>query len=106
MYSQVQLLFKDAPDLLAEFKDFLPDASMAFTPPAGGSTILTQPTLGPAVPAQWSDIDKDKFSKKPVVSAPKKRRKAPEKDTTPVPSSRSLLNRVRPLVVLLLLADV
>lgn len=100
VYAQVQLLFKDAPDLLAEFKDFLPEASMAFTASAGVPSILT-PTFGPGVPAQWSDMDKDKITKKPVVSAPRKRRKAPEKDTTPVPSSRSLLTRVRPLIVLL-----
>jgi histone deacetylase complex regulatory component SIN3 len=27
VFAQVQVLFKDAPDLLAEFKDFLPSAS-------------------------------------------------------------------------------
>ncbi|KAF8560140.1 hypothetical protein OG21DRAFT_1401704 [Imleria badia] len=95
VYAQVQLLFKDALDLLAEFKDFLPEASMAFATPGGVPNILPQPTLGPGIPGQWSDIDKDRIGKKPVVAPPKKRRKGPEKDTTPVPSSRSIVSRAK-----------
>ncbi|KAG8219608.1 hypothetical protein J3R82DRAFT_562 [Butyriboletus roseoflavus] len=95
VYAQVQLLFKEAQDLLAEFKDFLPEASIAFAGPGGVASILPQPTVGPGVPAQWSDIDKDKIGKKPLVSAPKRRRKGPEKDTTPVPSSRSTVSRAK-----------
>ncbi|KAF9245891.1 hypothetical protein BU15DRAFT_85551 [Melanogaster broomeanus] len=77
VYAQVQVLFKDAPDLLAEFKDFLPEVSMAFSGTNGAS------------------IEKDKNGKKAVVSAAKKRRKAPEKDTTPVPPSRSTVSRAK-----------
>lgn len=66
---------------------------MAF---AGVATIPPQPPLGLGIPPQWSDIDKDKIGKKPVV-APKKRRKGPEKDSTPVPPSRSIVSRVRVL---------
>ncbi|KAF8140489.1 hypothetical protein EV363DRAFT_1152523 [Boletus edulis] len=95
VYAQVQVLFKDAPELLAEFKDFLPEASMAFAAPGGVASILPQPTLGPAHSAQWSDMDKDKIGKKPLVAPPKKRRKAPEKDLTPVPSSRSIVSRAK-----------
>ena len=98
VYAQVQLLFKDAPDLLSEFKDFLPEASMAFAAPGGVASILPQSALGPGIPPQWSDMDKDKVGKKPVVAPPKKRRKAPEKDTTPVPPSRSIVSRVRVVV--------
>ncbi|KAG9314155.1 hypothetical protein JVU11DRAFT_4941 [Chiua virens] len=91
--AQVQLLFKDALDLLAEFKDFLPEAPMALGGPSSGATLFQQPTVGPGVPAQWSDVDKDKIGKKLAVSAPKKRRKGPDKDTTPVPFSRSLTKK-------------
>ncbi|KAH0838112.1 Sin3 family co-repressor-domain-containing protein [Lanmaoa asiatica] len=40
-------------------------------------------------------MDKDKIGKKPVVSAQKRRRKGPEKDTTPVPSSRSITKKLK-----------
>lgn len=72
---------------------------MAFAAPGGVANILPQPTLGPGIPAQWPDIDKDRIGKKPPAAPPKKRRKGPEKDTTPVPSSRSLVSRVRFLVL-------
>lgn len=101
VYAQVQLLFKDALDLLAEFKDFLPEASLAFAAPGGVAGILPQPTVSPGVPAQWSDTDKDKITKKPLVSAPKKRRKGPEKDSTPVPASRLIVSRVRAVDIIL-----
>ena len=100
VYAQVQLLFKDAHDLLAEFKDFLPEASLAFAAPGGIASILPQPPLGPGIPPQWPDMDKDKIGKKPVVAPPKRRRKGPEKDTTPVPPSRATVSRVRVRVLL------
>ncbi|KAH7886015.1 hypothetical protein F5I97DRAFT_1877064 [Phlebopus sp. FC_14] len=97
VYVQVQALFKDAPDLLAEFKDFLPEASMAFSAPTGVTGILPQSSAGPGISASWTDAslaDKDK-AKKPTAAAARKRRKAPEKDTTPVPPSRSTVTRAK-----------
>lgn len=82
----VQGLFKDAPDLLAEFKDFLPEIT-GQPAPSGVVGILPQPAGGPGVagPSTWgADSDRDKASKKPI--APLKRRRKPvEKDTTPAP---------------------
>lgn len=85
----VQGLFKDAPDLLAEFKDFLPEIT-GQAAPSGVVGILPQPAGGPGVagPSTWgadsATADRDKASKKPI--APLKRRRKPvEKDTTPAP---------------------
>ena len=43
------MLFKDAPDLMDEFKDFLPEA-VPPQHPAGLVGILPQPTTGPGMP--------------------------------------------------------
>ncbi|KAG6335085.1 hypothetical protein ID866_3994 [Astraeus odoratus] len=72
----VQLLFKDAPDLLAEFKDFLPEATMAI---AGPSSMDKNGRKIPAAP----------------LPAVKKRRKAQDNEVTPVPPSRSTVNRAK-----------
>ncbi|KAI6047849.1 hypothetical protein EDC04DRAFT_2886647 [Pisolithus marmoratus] len=76
VYRQVQALFKEAPDLLAEFKDFLPEAPIA---------VLAS-----------NNVDKPS-RKLPTASIPpaKRRRKAQDKDTTPIPSSRSTTNRTK-----------
>ncbi|KAF8846145.1 hypothetical protein BDN67DRAFT_986507 [Paxillus ammoniavirescens] len=97
VYAQVQVLFKDAPDLLAEFKDFLPEASMAFSVQSGVVSILPQATAGPGIPAPWNDgsSEKDKNGKKAALPAAKRRRKGPEKDTTPAPPSRSTVSRAK-----------
>lgn len=85
----MQVLFKDAQELLSEFKDFLPDMSMALS---GAVSILPQPTSGPGVPTPWVDAG-DKNGKKTQLP-PKKRRKAPEKETTPAPAVRTVPSRV------------
>ncbi|KAG1757835.1 hypothetical protein EDB19DRAFT_1624058 [Suillus lakei] len=90
VYVQVQVLFKDAQDLLSEFKDFLPEVSMALN---GAVGILPQPTSGPGVPAPWVDAG-DKSGKKTQLP-PKKRRKAPEKETTPAPAVRTVPSRAK-----------
>ncbi|PFH52285.1 hypothetical protein AMATHDRAFT_74340 [Amanita thiersii Skay4041] len=92
VYLQVQLLFKDAPDLLAEFKDFLPEAASA-GPGQSGIVILPQPGGPLATAGGWNQQDMTAPSpgtgpKKPIPAA--KRRKRPaEKDTTPVPEKAS-----------------
>ncbi|KAG1810180.1 uncharacterized protein HD556DRAFT_1318620 [Suillus plorans] len=90
VYVQVQVLFKDAQELLSEFKDFLPDMSMALS---GAVSILPQPTSGPGVPTPWVDAG-DKNGKKTQLP-PKKRRKAPEKETTPAPAVRTVPSRAK-----------
>lgn len=95
----VQGLFKDAPDLLAEFKDFLPEIT-GQAAPSGVVGILPQPPGGPGVNSSpWSadapgGVDRsDKAGKKPIP--PLKRRKKPiEKDPTPVPPAKTSTNRV------------
>lgn len=97
VYVQVQLLFKDAPELLAEFKDFLPEAV------ASGQnqslTILPQPVATGSASATWaapenqSSSPGEKTVKKPAIPSKRKKRVA-EKEPTPVPPAKSAPNRV------------
>ncbi|KAF9469764.1 histone deacetylase complex, SIN3 component [Collybia nuda] len=99
VYVQVQLLFKDAPDLLAEFKDFLPEAVGAGSGQSG-VVILPQP-LGPA--QQWaqpeppnsSPAEKPMPQKKAPPPSRRKKRVA-EKDPTPVPPAKIAPSRKKP----------
>ncbi|KAF8079008.1 histone deacetylase complex, SIN3 component [Lyophyllum atratum] len=99
VYSQVQLLFKDAPDLLAEFKDFLPEAVAAA--PGQGPPILPQPPTvsGPAAavwnqPEVQSSSPAEKGTKKVAVPAKRKKRGA-EKETTPIPPAKVAPSRAK-----------
>ncbi len=77
------MLFKDAPDLLAEFKDFLPEVGVGGA--LGSNAIGLMPAPGhPDSPwAQPSVTDK---SKKRIPGVPPKRkRRTAEKEPTPVP---------------------
>ncbi|KAG5647682.1 hypothetical protein DXG03_008405 [Asterophora parasitica] len=99
VYVQVQLLFKDAPDLLAEFKDFLPEAV-----PGGvgqGPVILPQPVVGPGLPAPaWTQPEvqlsspADKGTKRVAVPSKRKKRVA-EKEPTPVPIAKAAPSRAK-----------
>ncbi|KAJ7762381.1 histone deacetylase complex, SIN3 component [Mycena maculata] len=76
VYVQVQHLFKDAPDLLGEFKAFLPEMIGG----QGGLVILPQSSSAP-----WPQPDvADKPAKK-AAPPPPKRKKRIEKDPTPIP---------------------
>ncbi|KAI5118376.1 hypothetical protein M0805_005842 [Coniferiporia weirii] len=74
VYHQVQLLFKDAPDLLAEFKNFLP--------PDGGEPSFAPETPGDAV---WADVDSKKGLKVEGPSVAKRKKKPLEKEIQPAP---------------------
>ncbi|KAJ2986167.1 hypothetical protein NUW54_g9879 [Trametes sanguinea] len=78
VYAQVQMLFKDAPDLMDEFKDFLPEASAPPGPPAGLVGILPQPTAGPGVPGSFGPPEPAQAEK--AVKTQSRRRKRPEKE--------------------------
>ncbi|TBU34473.1 hypothetical protein BD311DRAFT_649726 [Dichomitus squalens] len=78
VYAQVQMLFKDAPDLMDEFKDFLPEV-VPPTHPAGLVGILPQPTGGPGVSGSFPPPEPPVAEK--GAKPPPKRRKRPEKDT-------------------------
>jgi paired amphipathic helix protein Sin3a len=103
VYVQVQLLFKDAPDLLAEFKDFLPEAVGA-GPGQGGVVILPQPPGGPGSSTQsWPQPEPansnpaDKLvsqSMKKVPQPARRKKRVIEKDPTPVPPAKIAPSRV------------
>ncbi|KAJ4485722.1 hypothetical protein J3R30DRAFT_3441510 [Lentinula aciculospora] len=101
VYVQVQILFKDAPDLLAEFKDFLPEVTgglahqgNAVVPPsaptAGGPS--SQPWNNPSEPASGSP---EKGSKKAAGSGAKRKKRVIEKEPTPAPPPKSVPSRVK-----------
>ncbi|KAH9858239.1 hypothetical protein C2E23DRAFT_718829 [Lenzites betulinus] len=78
VYAQVHILFKDAPDLMDEFKDFLPEAAGPSTHSQPFIGILPQPTAGPGMSGSGGQ---------PEPSAPEKgaktqskRRKRAEKE--------------------------
>ncbi|CDO73182.1 hypothetical protein BN946_scf185007.g237 [Trametes cinnabarina] len=81
VYAQVQMLFKDAPDLMDEFKDFLPEAAAPPTHPAGLVGILPQPTAGPGVPGSFGQPDAAQTEK--ATKTQSRRRKRPEKEAAP-----------------------
>ncbi|KAJ7185593.1 histone deacetylase complex, SIN3 component [Mycena filopes] len=81
VYVQVTHLFKDAPDLLGEFKVFLPEMIGG----QGGLVLLPQPPSAP-----WPDPSMDKPMKKTAQPVKRKKRAVPEKDMTPIPPSKTL----------------
>lgn len=93
VYAQVQKLFADAPDLLAEFKDFLPEA----VPPGVGMSIpiIPQSVSGPS---SWPQGESPPNSQTKKIQAGNKRSRKPprpEKESTPVPSQRPLASSSR-----------
>ncbi|KAJ3731949.1 hypothetical protein DFJ43DRAFT_1076534 [Lentinula guzmanii] len=90
VYVQVQVLFKDAPDLLAEFKDFLPEITGGLS--HSGSAVMPPgiPLGGPSSQS-WSNMNDhapgspEKASKKPITSGVKRKKRAVEKEPTPAP---------------------
>ncbi|KAJ8464001.1 hypothetical protein ONZ45_g17389 [Pleurotus djamor] len=99
VYVQVQMLFKDAPDLLDEFKDFLPE--IGFTGPPGPPAIMLASSSG-AGPSQWTPPDismasiADKASKRaPVVTKRKRRPVDKEPTPPPVPPPKTAQGRLK-----------
>ncbi|KAG6919038.1 hypothetical protein DXG01_009748 [Tephrocybe rancida] len=99
VYVQVQLLFKEAPDLLAEFKDFLPDAVASGQ--NQGPAILPQPVGVPApssaawtAPETQSSSPAERVVKKVAVPSKRKKRGA-EKESTPVPPAKPAPSRAK-----------
>ncbi|KAG7452216.1 uncharacterized protein BT62DRAFT_926424 [Guyanagaster necrorhizus] len=97
VYSQVRVLFKDAPDLLAEFKDFLPEV----VPPQNGMVIVPQPSGSQTMSASqaWNPPDSSSSSPDKAVKKPgqplKRKKRAVEKDTTPVPPTKVVPTRAK-----------
>jgi len=90
VYGQVQALFKDAQDLLEEFKDFLPDIVGPGLASSGASAGM--------MPPSWpGDASPPGGSKKLPPTSKRKQKRGLEKDPTPGPSSTKgmIPNRVR-----------
>ncbi|KAJ3857305.1 hypothetical protein EV368DRAFT_71125 [Lentinula lateritia] len=99
VYVQVQILFKDAPDLLAEFKDFLPEITggiphpgNAMLPPPSGAGPSSQPWSNPNDSAP---VSPEKVSKKPVAPGVKRKKRVMEKEPTPAPPSKPAPSRAK-----------
>ncbi|KAH9486320.1 Transcriptional regulatory protein SIN3 [Psilocybe cubensis] len=90
VYVQVQMLFKDAPDLLAEFKDFLPEAMPGSMGP-NGVHIMPQSSTTSWGPGESSPPHTQ--VKKPTQAPKRSRKRVPEKEATPVPPSKPAPSR-------------
>jgi paired amphipathic helix protein Sin3a len=95
VYAQVQVLFKDAPELLEEFKAFLPDVMGVHAGPQPGFVgVLPQPPGGAVVNgSQWGPVET--ASATGSAKAPAKRKKKPAEEVPIPPSAKSSSSRVR-----------
>ncbi|EEB99629.1 hypothetical protein MPER_00657 [Moniliophthora perniciosa FA553] len=85
VFAQVSAVFMDAPDLFAEFKDFLPEAVPGFH---GG--ILQHSLAGSgSMPWLQGDISAPSSPPKKAAQVPK-RKKRVEKELTPVPLAKAV----------------
>lgn len=96
MYVQVQTLFKNDQDLLAEFKDFLPEAVGG----SGGQAVPSVvPQLPAAGPASWPQPEVSSSSPvavpaKKSTQASKRKKRVVEKEPTPAPPPKVVPSRV------------
>jgi len=70
----VQVLFKDAPDLLEEFKDFLPEALSTQLPPSGLVGLTSQQN------GSWNPPPDTQQPEKPAKSVNRRKKRAAEKE--------------------------
>ena len=77
------MLFKDAPDLMDEFKDFLPEAVPPIHPP-GVVGILPQPTTGPGMPGSFAPPEPPAAEKS---TKPQNKRSRKRPDPAPPPKA-------------------
>jgi paired amphipathic helix protein Sin3a len=100
VHAQVRTLFKEAPDLLLEFKDFLPDLQPGFS-----SGVLPLPagiSDGLGFPWQKQEIGSGSTDRKKATTTPKRKKRPTEKESTPAPAAKSAQNRVRIPILLVL----
>ena len=77
-------LFQDAPDLLEEFRDFLPEALNTQIPPAGLVGIIPQQQNG-----SWNPPPDNQQPEKPAKAVSRRKKRAAEKEVpTKAASSR------------------
>ncbi|KAL6304795.1 hypothetical protein BKA93DRAFT_817270 [Sparassis latifolia] len=93
VYAQVQMLFKDAPDLMNEFKDFLPEAMAPSVQPTGLVGIMPHPvsSSGPWTQGEPSTAPPEKVSKAPN----RRRKRAADKETPATQKGGSRAKRAK-----------
>jgi len=81
VYAQVSILFADAPDLLSEFKDFLPEISGTALPSGNLVGILPQPSCnsGPSS-SIWNQEASATSPAPPKIPASRRRKREPAKE--------------------------
>lgn len=79
------MLFKDAPDLMNEFKDFLPDAMNPPSTHTGLVGILPNPAGGSGTSASWAQGEGPSTGGEKSKSGSRRRKRPNEKDPPPVP---------------------
>ncbi|EMD41871.1 hypothetical protein CERSUDRAFT_42152 [Gelatoporia subvermispora B] len=77
VYAQVQMLFKDAPDLMAEFKDFLPEAMPPAAQQAGLASILPQ---NAGTTSAWTAVEGTPTTVEKAKPSSRRRKRGPEKE--------------------------
>ncbi|KAI0315665.1 hypothetical protein OF83DRAFT_1061699 [Amylostereum chailletii] len=85
VYTQVQVLFKDAEDLLGEFKDFLPDIAGSAMPAPHLGAILPYPSNGPGgggAPGSWGLDASGSLSPQKQASS-RRRKREPARESAP-----------------------
>ena len=93
VYAQVYRLFKDAPDLMDEFKDFLPEALGQSIPQQSGLVgIMPHPTGHPSA-GGWDVQDTSFPGPDKAVKAPNRRRKRAA-DKEPAQQQKAATSRV------------
>ncbi|KAJ3524043.1 hypothetical protein NM688_g8631 [Phlebia brevispora] len=75
VFVQVSRLFKDAPDLMEEFKDFLPEAVPSVQPTPGLPGIMPHPQAAEAPQPGWEHPESPAPVPDKVTKAPSRRRK-------------------------------
>lgn len=84
VYAQVARLFRDAPDLMEEFKDFLPEALGHSIQPQSGLVGIMPHPAAPPQPSTWDVPDAPLTGMEKTTKAPNRRRKrAADKDAAP-----------------------
>jgi paired amphipathic helix protein Sin3a len=73
----VQILFKDAPDLLEEFKDFLPEVLSNQLPPSGLAGVLSQQN------GSWNPPMDTQQAEKPAKSVSRRKKRVADKEVPP-----------------------
>ena len=94
VYAQVQLLFKDAPDLLGEFKKFLPELMNASGMDASFAGIMPATVSGSSGPWPPEPVASSSAVSKGGVPPSRRRKREPVPKETP--QSKSEQARVSP----------